>query len=92
MLWPDEEGVNALAFAPNGDFVLAAGHGNGVSAWDPVSGELQFEFTSHENAVWDVAITPDGGTAASGDHDGSIRIWDLGSGIPSRHSCIGIAF
>ena len=40
------------------------------------------ELLGHEGWVWDVALSPDGGTLASASVDRSVRVWDVESGEP----------
>lgn len=39
-----------------------------------------FELKGHKGAVWAVAVSPDCGTIATGSWDGTVRLWDMGSG------------
>lgn len=41
---------------------------------------LERKFTRHTGDVSSIAIGPDGSWAASGSHDGTVKIWDLGTG------------
>jgi WD40 repeat protein len=38
---------------------------------------------AHEEAVWDVAFSPDGATIASCDEDGIVILWDVATGEPT---------
>jgi len=45
--------------------------------WNWHTGELLRTFTAHSEAIWSVAISPDGQTLATGSWDHSIKLWDL---------------
>jgi WD40 repeat protein len=53
---------------------------NTVRLWDLETGKLLRTFTGHHNAVFAVAISPDGQRALSGSFDASVRLWDVESG------------
>ena len=48
--------------------------------WDPHTGELLRGLTGHSSSIKIVAFSPNGGTLASGDHNGTIRFWDVATG------------
>jgi len=35
---------------------------------------------SHTEPIWSLSWSPDGRYIASGSHDGSVRVWDVGTG------------
>jgi len=71
--------VNAIAFAPTGDY-LAVAYGNGTAqlldarTLAPVS--KPFTATS-KGSVESVAYSPDGSTIATSADDGSVRLWSV---------------
>ena len=70
------------AFDPSGRW-LATAHTQSVALW-PVGGPLPVTFTSHEGYVESVAFAPDGKHLVSASIDGTVRVWPLESGDPSR--------
>ena len=94
--------VNALAFSADG-WKLAAGAGEpGVAGeidlWNVADGTLLKRFDGHKDAVYSIAISPDGKTLASGSYDNRIVLWDVKSGRPERTldghngAILGLAF
>jgi serine/threonine protein kinase len=47
---------------------------------DVTTWRLVQTLSGHTDSVWTAALTPDGRRAASGGHDGSTRLWDVGTG------------
>lgn len=47
----------------------------------PAVVELEKVLSGHTNYVWDVVVTPDSRRAVSASNDGTLRVWDLVSGL-----------
>jgi WD40 repeat protein len=75
--------LNGAAFDPSGQW-LATANAWSVALW-PVGGRLPLTLMGHEGRVDSVEFTPDGKhlVSASGT-DGTVRLWSLESGTPSR--------
>ena len=72
--------VRALAFSPDGKFLVSGSLDQTVRLWDLAKGREAQVLTGHEGGVSAVAVTPDSKTIASGGDDRSIRLWDVASG------------
>jgi WD40 repeat protein len=55
-----------------------------LSSLTPPGGPLVRTLAGHSGRVWGVAVTPDGKQAASVSMDGTLKVWDLGSGREVR--------
>ncbi len=72
----------SITWSPDGEW-LACGEywGNRVLLWNYRRGLRQQHFTVRTGPVWSVCWSPDGQHLAAGAKDGSIRIWDVHSGL-----------
>ncbi|MFE2330127.1 trypsin-like peptidase domain-containing protein [Streptomyces sp. NPDC059385] len=50
-----------------------------VKSWDLSTGKIRTRFTV-EDEVWTLALSPDGGTLATGSRSGAVRTWDARTG------------
>jgi Tol biopolymer transport system component len=75
-------GVDAVAFSPDGA-TLALGDGDSSTyLWDVATGRLVATLADppHSGGVMEVAFSPDGQTLATGDLDDRIHLWDVATG------------
>lgn len=73
-----KEGINALAFSPDGN-VMAAASGftnTEVTVWKPRSAERITSLIGHQSWTSCIAFSPDGEKVATGSGDQTIRLWD----------------
>ena len=76
--------IRPLAFAPDGKF-LATGTSI-VTLWDPATWQMRATLQRHQGAINSVAYSSDGGTLASADQDGTIKLCTLS---PLRSNAVG---
>lgn len=72
-----EGAVNAVAFAPDGRAVLAAGDDGKLWLWDARTFKLRHAFTGHAAKVNALSLSADGKRAVTASWDGTARLWDL---------------
>ncbi len=80
--------IGALAFTPDGRFLLSGDSGVSASradervyVWDLERGDRILQLEGHSLAVMDIAVSPDGRLAAVADSQGTnITLWSLESG------------
>jgi uncharacterized protein YjiK len=76
-----ENGVNSVAFSPDGKTIVSGSRDNTIRLWDTTGKPIGQPFKGHENGVNSVAFSPNGKTVVSGSRDKTIRLWDT-SGKP----------
>lgn len=72
----------ASVFTADGSRVLTGAEDGYVYWHDAATGEKLRDSFAHDSRIGGVAISPDGKTAATGDHKGEILFWDLAKGNP----------
>ena len=60
------DGINSVAFSPDGKMLVGGGTDGEVRVWDAETGELTGLLAEHTNRVTTVSFSPDGRTLASG--------------------------
>ncbi|MEK6257398.1 MAG: M56 family metallopeptidase [Planctomycetota bacterium] len=77
-----EERITAVAFAPDGDWFVAAGQDGRVTVWDSLHGKMLRTVLKHGDLLRSVAVSPRGDTIAVGGRDGAVLICDFVTGQP----------
>jgi WD40 repeat protein len=72
--------VEALAFTPDGKWIVSGADDCSVRVWEAVTGRQVVRFDGHDSAVGQVAVAPDGRSAFSAGGDGFVCQWDLTPG------------
>lgn len=80
--------VNDLAFTADGKRLAAAAGEPGVAGevriWNVETGRMISAIPAHSDAVYSVAISPDGSTLATGSYDQLIKLWELSGRSPGK--------
>ena len=80
--------VNALAFSADGSMLFAAAGDAGLSGvayqWKVADGTLVRKFEGHTDALYALALSPDGKTLATGSYDQKIKLWNVADGAGDR--------
>ena len=74
-----ESAVQAVAFSPNGPYLVSGSADRSVRLWNLNTLDLVRIYTRHPDFVTSVAVSPDGGLVASATLNGDIRIWSAAS-------------
>jgi serine/threonine protein kinase len=72
--------VNAVAWSPDGKFIVSASDDTFVQIFDAQSGRRSVIYAGHTEEVTAVGWSPDGKFIASGGQDTTVQIWDAASG------------
>ena len=78
------DGLNPVAFSPDGQTLLIGGHG--IAIWDTETGQYKKPLAGNIGGAISVIFSPDGQTVASGGADNKIRLWEYNASnyeIPS---------
>jgi len=80
--------VNALQFSADGAMLFAAAGDAGIGGiayqWMVADGSLVRKYEGHKDAVYGLALSPDGQMLATGSYDQKIKFWKVADGSEIR--------
>ena len=74
--------LNALSYSPDGSKLVLSGIA-GVQLWEVACWSME-QFLELQQEVFSSSWSPDQTKVATGNSDGTVGIWDAGSGVPLR--------
>lgn len=72
--------VHAVAFSPDGRWIISGSADQTIRIWDSETGRLKQTLQSGSGKIYTLAIARNGRVLASGGEAGAIQIWDLATG------------
>jgi WD40 repeat protein len=69
--------INAVAIAPNNQYILSGNHNGTVHLWDLQTKELLFTFIGNREEVQAIAVTTDSNKVLAGGFDRRISAWNI---------------
>ena len=78
------QAVLAVAWSPDGKFIVTGGADQLVILWDAQTGAQLRHFQGHTALVSSVAFSPDGRQVLTGSGDNTARLWDVAIGQEIR--------
>jgi WD40 repeat protein len=81
------DGVYAVAFSPDGRYVVTGSFDHTLKLWETATGKEIKSYggpSGHQKMVLSVAFSPDGQLIASGGADNFLKVWDVPLDVPLR--------
>jgi WD40 repeat protein/transcriptional regulator with XRE-family HTH domain len=75
------DAITTVAISPSGQYWATGGRRGRVWVWRETGHTLHLALQAHTDVVWALAFSPDERTLASGCLDGSLKLWEVESGI-----------
>ena len=69
--------IYALAFTPDGKYLVSAGDDASIYVWDLANGLSTNELKGHSDTIYSLAFSQDCAMLASAGMDGGIKVWDM---------------
>jgi len=77
--------LTAVAFAPDGRHIAAAGDDHIVRLWSTVDGSLTAAWNEHADWIRSLAFHPAGKQLLTAGDDHTVKLWDLSNGTVTRN-------
>ncbi len=77
MLGRHNAGPKGVIYTPNGKQLISSAQDGKAKLWDAVTGDELYTLHGHSKAIDSMALHPSGAWLATGDRDGTIRLWNL---------------
>lgn len=74
------ESVKAVAFTPDGKFLLTGSRDKSIKLWEVATGRELRSYLGHQSTVNDIAISSDGKFFISSSADKTAKMWNISSG------------
>lgn len=78
-LFGNTEGINRIAFSPDGKHLAASSHAE-AAIWDVATSTIIQTLLGHQGEVWDIKFTPDATRLVTCADDKTVRVWNATSG------------
>lgn len=75
--------ILALAFGAKGNWLVSGGEDKTINVYDVNSGNRKYQLKESPEAVYSLAVSPDGALIAAGCRDGKVRLWTTADGKPA---------
>ena len=88
------EGLNGIAYSPDGKWIATSGNDATIKVWDPETGAEIFTLTGHTGPTFGVAFSPNGQYLATSSVDRTVKVWKLpkvGEQVPEPLTLYGNA-
>ena len=72
--------VSALAFSPNGEYLVSGDREGNLSVWTVASWQESRELIGHTNGITAVAFHPNGSQVITASRDHTVHVWDFERG------------
>jgi len=69
--------VTAMAYTPDGTFLILGGADGSLTLWEIGAEEAAFSFPAHGTAVESVTVSPDGLILVTAAEDNTVRLWGI---------------
>ncbi|QIR41002.1 hypothetical protein HCG51_32855 [Tolypothrix sp. PCC 7910] len=77
--------VNAVAFTPDGKYVISGSSDNTLKVWNWQTGELLRNLEGHSDSVYAIALSADGKYVISASDDKTLKVWNWQTGQQLRN-------
>jgi WD40 repeat protein len=77
---PHANGIDSVAFSPNGKQVMSSGRDRALKLWDVASGHLVRTLQQHKDGAYVIVFSPDGSRVISESEDDTLKLWDTVTG------------